>query len=81
MKVQVRFFAALREATGMAQVELELPSPAKVQDLLDSLARQYPALCSQLGFVRAAVNRQYVSMQAGLRDGDEVALVPPVGGG
>jgi molybdopterin converting factor subunit 1 len=81
MKVQVRLFAALREATGMAQVEQELSAQAKVQDLLDSLVRQFPVLHSQLGFVRAAVNRQYVSMQAELRDGDEVALVPPVGGG
>jgi molybdopterin converting factor subunit 1 len=81
MKVQVRLFAALREATGMAQMELDLPPQAKVQDLMDSLAEQYPALRPRLGFVHAAVNRQYVSVQAELRDGDEVALVPPVGGG
>ncbi len=81
MKVQVRLFAALREATGAPQVALELPAGAKVQDLMDSLAQKYPALRSQMSAVRAAVNRQYVSLQAGLRDGDEVALVPPVGGG
>jgi len=81
MKVRVRLFAALREAAGMAQMEVELPSQARVQDLMDSLALQYPALRSQLDFVRAAVNRQYVSPTAGLRDGDEVALVPPVCGG
>jgi molybdopterin converting factor subunit 1 len=81
MKVQVRLFAALREAAGMAQVEQELSPQAKVQDLMELLARRYPALRPHLGFVRAAVNRQYVSVQAELRDGDEVALVPPVGGG
>jgi MoaD family protein len=81
VKVQVRLFAALREATGTAQVEQELSPQAKVRDLLDSLVRQYPALRPRLAFVHAAVNRQYVSMQAELRDGDEVALLPPVGGG
>jgi molybdopterin synthase catalytic subunit len=81
MKVQVRLFAALREAAGMAQMEMELAPQAKVQDLMDSLALHYPALRSQLDFVRAAVNRQYVSMLAELADGDEVAVVPPVGGG
>jgi molybdopterin converting factor subunit 1 len=81
MKVQVKLFAALREATGTAQMELDLPPQAKVQDLVDALVRQYPALRSRLVFVHAAVNRKYVSMQAELRDGDEVALLPPVGGG
>jgi molybdopterin converting factor subunit 1 len=81
MKVQVRLFAALREATGMAQMELELPPQAKVQDLMDSLALQYPALGPRWGFVHVALNRQYVSMQTELHDGDEVAFVPPVGGG
>ena len=81
MKVQVRLFAALREAVGSTHIPQELPPGAKVQDLMDLLARQYPALRSQISFVRAAVNRQYASLQTELRDGDEVALVPPVGGG
>ena len=81
MKVQVRLFAALREVTGMAQVVQELPAGAGVQDLMDALAKQYPALRPQLGAVRAAINRRYASLQAELRDGDEIALVPPVGGG
>ena len=81
MKVQVRLFAALREATGTTHVVQELPPGAKVQYLMDSLARQYPALRSQISFVRTAVNRQYASPQTELCDGDEVALVPPVGGG
>jgi len=81
MKVQVRLFAALREAAGTAQVQQELSPQATVQDLMNLLATRYPALRSQMSAVRAAVNRQYVSLQAELRDGDEVALVPPVGGG
>ncbi len=81
MKVHIRLFAALREAAGTMQMEQELPPGTKVQDLMDLLARRYPALRSQMAVVRAAVNRQYASLQAELRDGDEVALVPPVGGG
>lgn len=81
MKVQVRLFAALREAAGTAQMEQELPAGAKVQDLMDSLAGQCPGLRSQMSAVRAAVNRRYAALQSELHDGDEVALVPPVGGG
>ena len=81
MKVQVRLFAALREATGTMRIEQALPPGTRVQDLMALLSGQYPALRSQMSAVRAAVNRQYVSLDAELRDGDEVALVPPVGGG
>jgi molybdopterin converting factor subunit 1 len=81
MKVQVRLFAALREATGTAHVVQELAPGARVQDLMDALVREYPALRPQMGVTRAAVNRQYASLQVELHDGDEVALVPPVGGG
>jgi molybdopterin converting factor subunit 1 len=81
MKVRVRFFAALREAMGSVQEEHELASGSTVQDLIASLVKAYPALGSRLGSVRAAVNRSYVRGDARLQDGDEVALVPPVGGG
>jgi len=81
MKVQVRLFAVLREVAGAAQVEQELSPQATVQDLMDALATRYPALLLPMASVRAAVNRQYVPLQATLHDGDEVALVPPVGGG
>lgn len=81
MKIQVRLFAALREVAGTAHVDQEVASGATVQDLMDSLVAQYPALGAQIKAVRAAVNRQYAPLQAELHDGDEVALVPPVGGG
>ena len=81
MKVRVKFFAALREGMGRTDIEQELRSGATVQDLMSLLAEQYPALRSQAAFVRIAVNRQYAPLQAALREGDEVALVPPVGGG
>ncbi len=81
MKVQVRLFAALREVAGTAHVDQELALGATVQDLMDSLAKRYPALRPQMGAVRAAVNRQYAPVESELHDGDEVALVPPVGGG
>ena len=81
MKVRIKFFAALREGIGRTEVEQELPAGATVQDLMDSLAEQHPALRTHTAFIRIAVNRQYASLQTGLHEGDEVALVPPVGGG
>ena len=50
-----------------------------VRDLLDALAHQIPALARTRGMV--AVNQEYVTPEAPLKDGDEVALIPPVSGG
>jgi len=81
MKVKVRFFAAPREAVGMGEVEQELPANAAVGELIDSLTRKYPVLIPYAGFIRIAVNRVYADRETGLHDGDEVAWLPPVGGG
>ena len=74
MRVTVRLFAGLRECAGTGKLELE--SVATVADV-------WPAL--DLGDEPAgllyALNRAYVERTQELRDGDEVALIPPVSGG
>lgn len=81
MRVKVRLFGAPREAFGRREIEQQLPSGSTVQDLMDLLMEDYPALRSHSGMIRMAVNRKYVSLEAQLREGDEVAFIPPVGGG
>jgi molybdopterin converting factor subunit 1 len=83
MKVTVRYFALLREAAGVETEEVELAGEPSLKDLLDllggrdgslgNLLRDRPLLC--------AVNQEYAAREKSLRDGDEVALFPPVSGG
>jgi len=72
----VRLFAALRERVGADQLVLELPEGALVGDALDRLADVTDGVPAVL-----AVNREYADREAALREGDEVALIPPVSGG
>ena len=81
MRIQVRFFAAPREALGTNEVELQLPSGTTVEEMMNHLAEMYPVLRAYTRFISVAVNRTYVSMQTELHEGDEVACLPPVGGG
>jgi molybdopterin converting factor subunit 1 len=81
IRVRVRFFAAPREVLGIEKVELEIPAGSKVGELIGQLAEEYPALRPHTRFISVAVNRAYVGMQTELQDGDEVACLPPVGGG
>lgn len=81
MLVRTLFFASYRDLAGCDERAVELPSGARVADLLahlrgaDSGLRKLPATPA------VAVNMAYSAPDRVLADGDEVALIPPVGGG
>jgi molybdopterin converting factor subunit 1 len=81
IRVRVKFFAAPREAIGMGEIAREVPAGTTVEELVDLLTEEYPVLRAYTRFISVAVNRAYVGMQTELHDGDEVACLPPVGGG
>jgi len=74
MRVSVRLFAGLRERAGVGRLELD-----DVERAGDVWARL--DLGDEPGGLLYAVNREYVERSHELRDGDEVALIPPVSGG
>ena len=81
MRVQVLYFAAFRDAIGKDAETRELSDPATVADLWKALVGQVPFFARFPAMPPAAVNREYVGGQTTLRDGDEVAFLPPVAGG
>jgi MoaE-MoaD fusion protein len=82
MVVSVRLFAMLREAARRDELDVELADGATAGDLVDAVARDAGlGAVVQPGRVVVAVNREYVRAGHRLRDGDEVALIPPVSGG
>jgi MoaE-MoaD fusion protein len=74
MPVTVRLFAGLRERAGWSRRELD--GVARVGDVWPALD-----LGEEPGGLLYAVNREYADAGRELRDGDEVALIPPVSGG
>ena len=80
MRVHVRLFAAYREAAGVGHIELDLPAGATVKDAIAEVARRHPLIAEGRSVV-IAKNREYVTADEPLMDGDEVALIPPVSGG
>ena len=76
VKVRVKLFAALREQAGARERELELSDGAGVGDVWGALG-----LGAEPRGLVYAVNRSYVDRETPLRDGDEVAVIPPVSGG
>ena len=74
-------FAALREAVGEKSLELELRDSATVADLLAQLEAKHRVFVGHRGRLLVARNEERAAPSAVLRDGDEVALLPPVSGG
>ena len=77
MKVKVLLFAGLREKAGKSEVLLDLPEGSSLSAIRQNLNLGMPTW-SSLAF---AVNETYVPSETFLKEGDEVALIPPVAGG
>ena len=80
-RVVVRLFGPAREAVGADRLELALPAGATAGAALAALAAAHPGLAGLLPRSRVAVNLAYVDPGTRLAPGDEIAIVPPVGGG
>ena len=81
MNVRVKFFAILREKTGVAEASRELPQGSTVADLWKSLQKDYPKLAVPGIRLLYAVNQEYVTPDCLLKDRDEIVFIPPVSGG
>jgi len=83
MKVQIRYFASIREAIGRSGEEWETAAATLAQLRVELLARggAYAEALAPGRAVRMALNQVMVDDVAALADGAEVAFFPPVTGG
>jgi molybdopterin converting factor subunit 1 len=79
MKIKVLFFASFREIVGSSSVELDVADGATTTAVFAGLCDQYPQF--RLGTMAMAVNKAYISDEVRLKEGDELALLPPISGG
>jgi molybdopterin converting factor subunit 1 len=81
VRVDVLYFAVLRERLKSDGETLDLPASVTVAGARAALAEAHPEIARLLPQVRSAVNRQIVGDSHTLCEGDELALIPPVAGG
>ncbi len=83
MKIQLRYFASLREALGAGEV-VEVPDGLTVGEVRDRLIGQGEPHASALArgrALRAALNQTLCQDSTPVQDGAELAFFPPVTGG
>ena len=79
--VTILYFAAARERAGVATEALDLPDGATAAQALAAACERHPALQALAGKLRLAIDQDFAQPDRKLRDGCEVALIPPVSGG
>lgn len=75
MQVTIYYFAYLRERRGISNEVRELTSPLTVEALFQSI------FGPEMRGIRFSINQEFVDGDQVLEAGDEVAFIPPVGGG
>jgi sulfur-carrier protein len=81
MRVTIRLFARLRDLAGTGEMVRDVPDPATVGSVWRALVNEMPALGEYERTMSVALNADYSRMSAAIREGDEVAFLPPVSGG
>jgi molybdopterin converting factor subunit 1 len=88
IKIHVLFFASAREAAGdISDTTIELTSTqATTSGIREKISQIYPGLASMVldeDNLTLALNEEYVlsGQDLPLKDGDTIALIPPISGG
>ena len=81
MKIKVLFFGLTRDLTGFSQEQIQLPEGESLEGLWRHYETRFPRLRELGPSLLAAVNEEVAARSCPLRDGDEVAFMPPVSGG
>jgi molybdopterin synthase catalytic subunit len=81
MKIKVLFFGITRDLTGLQQEQPEIPEGMNLDGLWGRYAARFPRLKDLSQALLLAVNQEMAEGTRALKDGDEVAFLPPVSGG
>jgi molybdopterin converting factor subunit 1 len=81
MRINLLLFALYRDLTGVGELDVEVRDGASAGDALRELRARDGRFAALPERPVIAINREYAQLDECLRDGDELALLPPVAGG
>ena len=81
MRIHLLLFALYRDLTGVGELDVDLKDGSSAATALATLRERDGRFSRLPERPVVAVNREYAELETRLRDGDELALLPPVAGG
>lgn len=81
MGIRVLFFASLADVVGMRETSLDAADLPDVKSVFARFEEKHPRLAEFRKSILYAVNSEFAEPDAEVKDGDEVAFLPPVSGG
>jgi molybdopterin converting factor subunit 1 len=81
VRVKVLFFGMLKDIVGRAEDHIEVADDARLETVFTRYARQFPRLADLESSIVLACNQEFSDRSAAIREGDEIAFLPPVSGG
>jgi MoaD family protein len=81
LKVRAEFYSRLREIVGASSLEVTLNDGATPGKLVEEVCREYPRLCDFKNSMLFGIGVEFVEHNHRLKDGDVIAIMPPVQGG
>ena len=81
MRIKVLYFSSIKDKIGITSENIEIAENSTINDLIKLLSEKYPQIKDSLQNSMFAVNEEYASIDQELKEGDTVAIIPPVSGG
>lgn len=81
MKVTAHFYAQLRDVIQAETLDMDLADGASASDLLEQVYANFPALRIHDKTILIGVGVEFVDRSYKLKNGEEIAIMPPVQGG
>jgi molybdopterin converting factor subunit 1 len=79
--VKVLFFGMLKDIVGRSEDHIEMADGARVESVFTRYAHDFPQLTDLESSIVLACNQEFCDRSAAVREGDEIAFLPPVSGG
>jgi molybdopterin synthase catalytic subunit len=81
VRVKVLFFGMLKDIVGRSEDHIDVDEGARLELVFERYAREFPRLKGLASSIVLASNHQFCDRSEMVREGDEIAFLPPVSGG
>jgi molybdopterin converting factor small subunit len=81
MKVRVQFYAQLRDLAGTPELDVDLAERSTIAHLLEKIYELKPALRAYDKSILVGSGVEFVERNDVVKNGEEIAIMPPVQGG